>query len=626
MVRSTSVSSLKRLFLFGIILIFFTNIVSAEDSDFEISAGSNWSIDYFDGNLQQSSGNESASDGDYISLKIPVHNSNISSNDSSWSFSFGNEGQWYGGHSGILPGNQSLYEVDVFFGPVSEGIIYCKLMINNTLAVEIIEIIVGPNPVNFSSAGAANLVLIGQPAHVGDELIASILVHNQGLITNQVQLELSKNDGAIIILGSPVSISPGSSREVSASFIPLSSGSQSIEWAILSSDGGIDLSLNGTYNLEIQKSQDIVVDIEQSSWTLDDGLNLDFSLSLDSGLNRSVKVSIFMKSGNDYSLYQEFSVYLNPGIRNLNLELGHPDASRLKIVVSAEAWLSINGDAEKIIDLSPPLIIPSILITNISPDSISLGDAVSINYTLLNNGSERSSIGLLRVVGIANNIIFAERIISEIDGGSSLSGQIEIPTWEYSQTTDIEFIWTMDELSISSQTSIIVDSESSTSFKLPFNIYAALFGAFSGLAIVMASLVFYRVASQNTPSTFTSWNRKFSGDKTSSSANNEENKEVSCPSCSQRLNVPSNHHGSIKCPACTMQFSQLNITDEKEKESLEIPEKSDVINDNLILESYSENELLSCPQCEQTLRVPLDKRPIRSRCPACRAEFTAKLG
>ena len=51
--------------------------------------------------------------------------------------------------------------------------------------------------------------------------------------------------------------------------------------------------------------------------------------------------------------------------------------------------------------------------------------------------------------------------------------------------------------------------------------------------------------------------------------------------------------------------------------------------DEVIISEYeamSSNDLLSCHNCEQTLRVALDKRPVRSRCPACRVEFIAKIG
>ena len=625
MPRRTPVSSLTCLLLFAILLICSTSIVSAEDSDFDISESVIWSFDYLDGNTMESSGNQSASDGDFVDLLIPVYNSNISSDNSSWKFSFGYGGQWYGGNTGILNGNQSLNEVKISFGPLSEGIILCKLEIDNSTEVEISEIIIGPNPINFTSAGDANLVLIGQPAHVGDELTASILVHNQGKNQNSVRLELSRNDGGTIVLGDMVSISPGSSREVSATFTALIPGSQSIQWQIFSSNGGTDISLNGTSIIDIQESQDIVANIDSISWTLELGLELDISISLSPGLNRSVVISLYMKSGNDYSLYQTINSHINPGIRDLSFKLGHPDASRLKISVSPYTWVSQNGDAEEIIELSPPLISPSIIITNISPNSISVGDTISINYILENNGNQRSSTGVLRVVGIANNIIFSERLTPEIDSGSSFSGTIEIPSWKYSQTTDINFIWTMNELTTNNQTSIDVNSGSSTNFALPFSINAVIYGSLSGLAIVMSLMVIIRVISQRTPSTETSWRKnKSSETRISRLVDVVEKIEVQCPGCNQRLNIPSNHHGSVKCPACTMLFNQSSLNENK------IDVSSDSIMDSneteSALESYSDNDLLSCPQCEQTLKVPLDKRPIRSRCPACRAEFIAKIG
>ena len=84
--------------------------------------------------------------------------------------------------------------------------------------------------------------------------------------------------------------------------------------------------------------------LEEISWDLKEGLDLDISISLSSGLNRSIGVEIFMKSGNEFDEFQKFNIEMNPGIRNINLNLGHPDASRLKIVVSPNDWLPLNGN------------------------------------------------------------------------------------------------------------------------------------------------------------------------------------------------------------------------------------------------------------------------------------------
>ena len=607
-------------------MIIFSFNTSAAETDFDISSDNTWSVEYLDGSTMENSENNSASNGDFISLKIQVFNTNLSSENAYWSFSFGFDGQWYGGNSGILNGSLSTNNVEISFGPVTEGFILCKLEVENTQEIEILDIRVGPNPVNFSSAGSDEIVIIGQPVHVGDELTASILVHNEGSTIDSVRLELTKDDGTTLVNGGFISISPGSSREVSANFIPLLSGSLTVHWRVSSINGGIDVSLNGSSNIEVSNSQEIAVELEEITWDLQEGLDLDILISLSNGLNRSLNVEILMKSGNEFEDYQQFTIEMNPGIRNLNLNLGHPDASRLKVVVSPNEWLPLNGDGEVIIELIPPLVIPSIMISDTSPRTVSVGQSFVIDYTLENTGTSKSSIGLLRVIGVANSLVFSEVTIPSISPGDDYSGTVEFSSWDYSQTTDIEFIWIMEEVVAKNQTSVVVETGTSASFSLPFSIFAAIYGALSGLAIVMTCLVIFRAISQRTPSTDSKLFRSnFLNNMIVKNSVSELKKEVSCPSCSQRLNIPIEHNGSVKCPACSMQFSQKNSYKDETEESVE----KDTLDEEVIIsepEASSNNDLLSCPKCEQTLRVALDKRPVRSRCPACRVEFLAKIG
>ena len=607
-------------------MIIFSFNTSAAETDFDISSDNTWSVEYLDGSTMENSENNSASNGDFISLKIQVFNTNLSSENAYWSFSFGFDGQWYGGNSGILNGSLSTNNVVISFGPVTEGFILCKLEVENTQEIEILDIRVGPNPVNFSSAGSDEIVIIGQPVHVGDELTASILVHNEGSTIDSVRLELTKDDGTTLVNGGFISISPGSSREVSANFIPLLSGSLTVHWRVSSINGGIDVSLNGSSNIEVSNSQEIAVELEEITWDLQEGLDLDILISLSNGLNRSLNVEILMKSGNEFEDYQQFTIEMNPGIRNLNLNLGHPDSSRLKVVVSPNEWLPLNGDGEVIIELIPPLVIPSIMISDTSPRTVSVGQSFVIDYTLENTGTSKSSIGLLRVIGVANSLVFSEVTIPSISPGDDYSGTVEFSSWDYSQTTDIEFIWIMEEVVAKNQTSVVVETGTSASFSLPFSIFAAIYGALSGLAIVMTCLVIFRAISQRTPSTDSKLFRSnFLNNMIVKNSVSELKKEVSCPSCSQRLNIPIEHNGSVKCPACSMQFSQKNSYKDETEESVE----KDTLDEEVIIsepEASSNNDLLSCPKCEQTLRVALDKRPVRSRCPACRVEFLAKIG
>ena len=44
------------------------------------------------------------------------------------------------------------------------------------------------------------------------------------------------------------------------------------------------------------------------------------------------------------------------------------------------------------------------------------------------------------------------------------------------------------------------------------------------------------------------------------------------------------------------------------------------------ISARSVDDLLSCPSCDQTLKIPINRRPVKARCPACRSEFLAEVG
>ena len=133
------------------------------------------------------------------------------------------------------------------------------------------------------------------------------------------------------------------------------------------------------------------------------------------------------RSGTEYIEYQFISIEMNPGQRIINFNLGQPDANRLKITVSPNGWLPLNGDAELVTEIIPPLVVPSIVISDISPSSISYGDSLSINYTLENSGTSESSAGVLRIVAVANNLVLDEISVSPIMPDGSFTGNAYFP-------------------------------------------------------------------------------------------------------------------------------------------------------------------------------------------------------
>ncbi|HJO42785.1 MAG TPA: hypothetical protein QF508_05205, partial [Candidatus Thalassarchaeaceae archaeon] len=100
----------------------------------------------------------------------------------------------------------------------------------------------------------------------------------------------------------------------------------------------------------------------------------------------------------------------------------------------------------------------------------------------------------------------------------------------------------------------------------------------------------------------------------------------------QRLRIPSSHSGAVKCPACVARFSVNNpdadtsITSEESTISHSDKSEKEVLSNQKEFISRSNDDILSCPSCDQKLKIPLDKRPIKARCPACRCEFFAEVG
>ena len=107
----------------------------------------------------------------------------------------------------------------------------------------------------FYPAGSSDIIIVGEPVHVGDQLTASILVNNRGSDPGSVRLVLTDLSGSNLSVGEDVLISPGSSREVSTSMTPESAGMLEIDWHVSSDDGGVSSELNGSFEVQVHESQ-----------------------------------------------------------------------------------------------------------------------------------------------------------------------------------------------------------------------------------------------------------------------------------------------------------------------------------------------------------------------------------
>lgn len=483
----------------------------------------------------------------------------------------------------------------------------------------------------FTPAGSSEVAVSGEPIHVGDMLSVSILVHNQGSETGSVRLKLMDTDGGNLSTGPETEVKPGSSREVIADFTPTIAGLMNVNWEVISNDGGVSSELMGTFELQVLESQSVSLSFESTDWTLSDGLRCDFTITLSEGKSRMIEVSISIVDSGEPSQLQSFEVLMNPGIRSLEAALGQSQATSIMISLSAIDWVTANPTANLSWDnpVSSPVVSPSVTIGTFQPDSPNPGDTVTLDYTLDNSGDSSTLPGTLRFVSNSDGgMILAEISVSTISAGGSSSGTISIGPWPDSQVVEAELVWSMAGSSATSPISISSESPADSKIELPFDIMAAIYGGILGFAVVLVGLIVLRAISERTPSTESEERVLRESRITMRQESSSEKKEVPCPSCRQRLKIPVSHSGMVKCPACSNQFHTSPETQDEAKPTPNQPEfhqtASSEESSSIITVVSSEDEL-PCPECQQMLRIPIDRRPVHSRCPACRTEFLADV-
>ena len=602
--------------------------VSAQDR-FSIENSADWDNTIIDGSTSLPSENSSAFAGDRIQLSIEVSNSDTTAGHDEWWFVMELDGQTTPELTGFLEGSDSTVMVNISFGPLPEGVLNLIFGIDSSGQSESLTLLVEPNPLNLTAASSSEIALIGEPAHVGDSLTASILVHNQGQNPESVSLVISP-EGSDPIQGQAILINPGSSREVSASFTPSSSGSLRLDWKVHSSNGGVARELNGSTVIEVLEPQSIQLVVDSMEWNLEDGLSSELSLYLSEGRAREVEIEVAIIDQTIESNLQFFLITMNPGRRQLNLDLGNPSADALIIRVNTVTWT-----AEEEIEIQTTLT-PPILDLVVTSEGVStapeVGETVKIPFSLTNNGNTPTLAGEVRVVRNSDNMILDTIPTSSINPSESFSDEFTVEQWPNSKVVDVHIIWVTSGLTESLLLEIETFSDNNAEAELPFDLVAAIYGTVTGLVLVMFILVLYRTVSESVEDTGKSrFNRlrEARGEKKKSAA--VEKREIPCPECDQRLHIPNSHSGAVKCPACTARFmvESIDSGDEdkiSEEENIETQTDSPSTPTPQEISARSVDDLLSCPSCDQTLKIPISRRPVKARCPACRSEFLAEVG
>ncbi len=618
-------------------ILIFSNSASANDSqlsEMEIQDSSDWEILVIDQSTSLPNGNETFSDGDYVRISVQVSNTGNQEINGSWKLKLFSEGVWHplAGQNETWGANENQLS-EMTLGPLIEGVMKLKFEIsleNSTSNIsETIEITVSPNPILFTSAGDAIIAITGEPAYIGDILTASILVGNGGDSEGSVMLTLYDIDSMILFSGEPVLITPGSSREISVDFNFSSYGEKWFQWKINSDLGGVSPDLSGNHTITILPQQDVRVGLSSSDWSVSNGLSIDYWISLSDGPERNVQVSISeFESGISKEL-QKFTITLSQGVRQLNIQITDPSPGldRIEISVDPLSWHS-----NQIPDLDIQLISPQPIIEISScvqsPEVLEFSDTLIITCTISNTGNSDSLPGHVSLSRVSDGYIFSDSGLSmiQVNVGEEKPISLTVPNWQDEGTTALQVKFSSAISASSGSIAVQANQRPSDGFEIPFDPTAALLGAVSGLVLMMILLAFWRVATERTPDT-----EKKNLDSTSRIEKRRErdNIEASCPTCSQRLSIPGDHVGRVRCPACSNSFEvgvRKEIKIGSDPPAIEEEIESKEIEKNIDIFSSSDNDILSCPSCEQLLKVPLVKRPVMSRCPACRCEFMALGG
>ena len=613
----------------AVVFVTLISINASAQDRFTIENSADWETRIIDGSTSEPSDNSSAFAGDQIQLSIEVSNSDTTAGHDEWWFMMELDGQTTPELTGFLEGSEPKVIVNISFGPLSEGVLDLIFGIDSTGQSGRLTLLVEPNPLNLTAAGSSEIALIGEPAHVGDSLSASILVHNQGQNPEYVSLELTPYNSDTI-QGQPILIYPGSSREVSASFSPSSSGSINLDWKVHSSNGGVARELNGSTIIEVLEPQSTQIVVDSLEWNLADGLNSEISVYLSDGRSRVVEIEVAIIYQTIETNLQNFEFTMDPGRRGINLALGNPSADSLIIRVNSVTWTQAE-EIEIQTSLIPPVLDLEIFSEGVST-APQVGESVKIPFSLINNGNTPTLPGEVRIVRNSDRMILDTISTNSVEPENTFSGEFTIEQWPNSKVVDVDIIWLTSGLTESILLEIETYTDTDTEAELPFDLVAAIYGTVTGLVLVMFILVLYRTVSESVEDTGKSrFNRlrKARGEKKKAAA--VEKREIPCPECDQRLNIPNTHSGAVKCPACTARFMVEAIDSEDEESILEEEinqPKTDSSQPKTPQEVIARSmiDLLSCPSCDQSLKVPIERRPVKARCPACRSEFLAEVG
>ena len=493
-------------------------------------------------------------------------------------------------------------------------------------------------------AGSDGLTVTGGPFHVGDSIPLAILIHNGGDFSGEATLEVREGDSDGNNLGSWISLETrtlevGSSLELGAEHISSISGERQIEWRIVSSDSLVANDLSGLISLIVQPSQSLDVTISSLGWTLSEGLNVEVTTTLSSGESRMVLLDIGTSESSGDISQISVEIHLSPGQRTLTYNLGHPISSSIAWVeLTPVGWVS-NSIAEDEIALTRPNPQTSVSINTVSPSPPVPGESATISYSLVNEGGGDTLAGELMLIDLKNDgEVLWTGSAPIVSSGENTTASFSLEQWPSGSVVDLRLIWHTSTTDATTTESFLSETAQTSEQGFTIDWLSIIYGSLGGLFIGLVTRTVMRAKAGKPLLPRRKRGMRTSKPKKSVEKSIDDKVEVACPACDQRLRVPSTYSGSARCPACSQTFPVEAV----EEENLETPDVEDEIEMEtesteppteealptpIVSEqaktSSSSDDVILCPDCQQKLKVPYDRRPVRARCPACKCEFRA---
>ena len=597
-----------------------------------------------------------------ISMEADSANPNLGDS-INWTISLGNTGEsvFSGSIDCSFPSGVEILNQSVTIPPLSNltwllsidvrpGELHCITISNSRIHTD--SVTSASNVYDMSAghlmrAGSDGLTVTGGPFHVGDSSPLAILIHNGGDYPGTGTLEVREGDSDGNNIGNWSSLETrtlevGSSLELGSQYTNSVSGERLIEWRIVSQDSLVANDLDGSIHLNIQPSQSLDLSITSHDWTLEDGLTIDVTTTLSAGEGRLVLLEAGTSSSSGDVTQISTEVFLTPGQRTLTYDLGQPiSSSDAWVELTPISWVSSTLALDEIALFHPTPVV-SVVIDSVTPSTPVPGEPATIHYTLINEGNADTLAGNLMLIDMKRDgqVLWTESgtdALESVGSGENETGTIALDKWPEGSVVDLSLIWHTSTTDATGSASFLSQVEDSSEAEATIDWMSIVYGSLAGLFIGLVTRTVMRARAGVPLLSRRERGERKSKPKKSPQKAADEKVEVACPACDQRLRVPATYSGSARCPACAQTFpveaSVKEIPPEVEEDEpveespepieQESEQEPEPVRTDEEKTSSSSDDVIHCPDCEQKLKVPYNRRPVRARCPACKCEFRA---